>query len=228
MGNLEKNPHFFLNQEKKSKISWVVFPGLQDPQGHIKKMETLSIPFDGETESIWLAEYTPIYTIGRSGYRSHFPAINNDSAASLYPIPRMHVQRGGQMTYHGPGQRIVYVLINLKTQGISCGEFIQLIKSWLLNTFTSLGLSTSYSEKEPGIWLQEYKICSIGLRIHQSMTFHGFAVNIHNELWPFQAIQPCGLDGEKISSLHRLGFNHITFHCFDTALKKCCPFIFSL
>ncbi len=157
---------------------------------------------DGSTsELIWLLEHPPVYTAGTSA-----------RAAELLD-PRFEVVeagRGGRYTYHGPGQRIGYVLLDLKRRARDVRGFVHALESWIITTLADLGVESWRAEGRIGIWTRdidgrEAKIGAIGVRIRRWVTMHGFSVNLAPDLSHFGGIVPCGIDDFGVTSLARLG-----------------------
>ena len=180
-------------------------------------------------ELIWLLEHPPVYTAGTS------------AASAELLDPRFEVVeagRGGRYTYHGPGQRVGYVLIDLRKRARDARGFVHALEGWVIDTLGDFGVEGFRSEGRIGIWTRdvdgrEAKIGAIGVRIRKWVTMHGFAVNIHPDLSHFGGIVPCGIEEFGVTSLARLG-REIDFDVWDkalidradsflTALKRPCP-----
>ena len=161
-------------------------------------------------ELIWMLEHPPLYTLGTSGQRA-------DLHTNPYQLPVYETGRGGQVTYHGPGQRVGYVMLNLKARGLSPRAFTTKLEQWLQTVLQTQGLATFTDPTRIGVWTtvngtdpqlyppQERKIAAIGVRIRKGVTSHGFALNICPDLRHFDAITPCGLSQYKATSLEALG-----------------------
>ncbi|BGI51027.1 MAG: lipoyl(octanoyl) transferase LipB [Arsenophonus endosymbiont of Ceratovacuna japonica] len=147
-------------------------------------------------DELWLVEHYPVFTLGKSGKIKHIIKSEN--------IPIIQSDRGGQITYHGPGQQIMYILLDLKRNKISAKKLISIMENTVISTLKEIGIN-SYSLKEaPGIYVKEKKICSLGLRIHKSYSSHGLALNINMNLTPFHNINPCGYSGIKMTQINDL------------------------
>ncbi|HZU63555.1 MAG TPA: lipoyl(octanoyl) transferase LipB [Novosphingobium sp.] len=152
-------------------------------------------------ELIWLLEHLPVYTAGTS------------AAAAEMLDPRFEVVeagRGGRYTYHGPGQRVGYVLLDLKTRARDVRGFVHALEGWVIDTLADFGVAAWRSEAGVGIWTEdidgrEAKIGAIGVRIRRWVTMHGFAVNLDPDLTHFTGIVPCGIAEKGVTSLARLG-----------------------
>lgn len=164
-------------------------------------------------ELIWLLEHPPVYTAGTS------------AASAELLDPRFDVVeagRGGRYTYHGPGQRICYVLLDLRTRARDARGFVHALEGWVIDTLRDFGVESFRSEGRIGIWTtdidgREAKIGAIGVRIRKWVTMHGFAVNIRPDLSHFAGIVPCGIEEFGVTSLARLGHD-VDFAAWDAAL----------
>lgn len=169
-------------------------------------------------ELIWLLEHPPVYTAGTSADRTELLD------------PRFEVVeagRGGRYTYHGPGQRVAYVLLDLRKRARDARGFVHGLEGWVIDTLTDFGVESFRSEGRIGIWTQdvdgrEAKIGAIGVRIRKWVTMHGFAVNIRPDLSHFAGIVPCGIDEFGVTSLTRLG-REVEFATWDQALIARAP-----
>ena len=166
-------------------------------------------------EQIWLLEHPPVYTAGTSA----------DGAELLDPrFEVVEAGRGGRYTYHGPGQRIGYLMLDLKERGRDVRCFVHSVEGWVIATLGDLGVECWRSEGRIGIWTKdidgrEAKIGAIGVRVRRWVTMHGFSVNIAPDLSHFTGIVPCGIDEFGVTSLNRLGID-IDAAGFDKALKN--------
>ncbi|MEJ2457042.1 MAG: lipoyl(octanoyl) transferase LipB [Novosphingobium sp.] len=164
-------------------------------------------------ELIWLLEHPSVYTAGTS------------AASAELLDPRFEVVeagRGGRYTYHGPGQRVCYVLLDLKKRARDARGFVHGLEGWVIDTLRDFGVDSFRSEGRIGIWTtdidgREAKICAIGVRIRKWVTMHGFAVNIRPDLSHFAGIVPCGIEEFGVTSLSRLG-RDVDFADWDKAL----------
>ncbi len=144
-------------------------------------------------DELWLVEHTPVFTQGQAGKAEHL----------LMPgdIPVVQSDRGGQVTYHGPGQQVMYVLIDLKRRKIGVRQLVTAIEQTVVDTLAFFGVSASARPDAPGVYVDGKKICSLGLRIRQGCSFHGLALNIAMDLAPFLRINPCGYAGLEMTQL---------------------------
>lgn len=144
-------------------------------------------------DEIWLVEHPPVFTQGQAGKAEHILATGD--------IPVIQSDRGGQVTYHGPGQQVMYVLLNLKRRKLGVRELVTLLEQTVVNTLADQGIEAFPRADAPGVYVGEKKICSLGLRIRKGCSFHGLALNIAMDLSPFQRINPCGYAGMEMAQV---------------------------
>jgi lipoyl(octanoyl) transferase len=159
--------------------------GLCPYESILNKMMTFTTERTPETpDEIWLCEHPPVFTLGRNG----------DPAMRLYQseIPLVKTDRGGQITYHGPGQLMVYFLIDLRRQKIAAAEFVKQIETQTLQFLQAWQINAHLREGMPGVYVNNAKIASLGLRIRNARSYHGLALNVEMDLSPFTQIHPCG------------------------------------
>ncbi|APG17194.1 octanoyltransferase [Kosakonia radicincitans DSM 16656] len=154
---------------------------------------------DTTPDEIWLVEHYPVFTQGQAGKAEHVLAPGD--------IPVIQSDRGGQVTYHGPGQQVMYVLINLKRRKIGVRELVTLLENTVINTLATQGINAQARADAPGVYVQGKKICSLGLRIRKGCSFHGLALNIDMDLAPFMRINPCGYAGMEMTQVSQLTEN---------------------
>ena len=170
---------------------------------------------EGEArEMVWMLEHPPVYTAGTSA----------DGAELLDPrFEVVEAGRGGRYTYHGPGQRVGYIMLDLKQRGRDVRCFVHAVEGWVIATLADLGVESWRSEGRIGIWTRdidgrEAKIGAIGVRVRRWVTMHGFSVNIDPDLSHFAGIVPCGIDDFGVTSLARLGID-LAPAAFDEAMQ---------
>ncbi|MBK0017897.1 lipoyl(octanoyl) transferase LipB [Kosakonia sp. S58] len=151
---------------------------------------------DDTPDEIWLVEHPPVFTQGQAGKAEHVLAAGD--------IPVIQSDRGGQVTYHGPGQQVIYVLINLKRRKIGVRELVTLLENTVINTLAQLDIVANARPDAPGVYVDGKKICSLGLRIRKGCSFHGLALNIDMDLAPFMRINPCGYAGMEMTQVSKL------------------------
>lgn len=148
-------------------------------------------------DEIWLVEHPPVFTQGQAGKAEHV----------LFPgdIPIVQVDRGGQVTYHGPGQQMMYVLINLKRHKLNVRALVSALEQCIVDMLKDFDIKAYPKADAPGVYVDEKKICSIGLRIRKGCSFHGLALNVNMDLSPFKRINPCGYAGLEMIDCATLG-----------------------
>ena len=150
---------------------------------------------DTTPDEIWLVEHMPVFTQGQAGKAEHLLMTGD--------IPVIQSDRGGQVTYHGPGQQVMYVLLNLKRRKLGVRELVTLLEQTVVNTLAEYGIDAHPRADAPGVYVGEMKICSLGLRIRKGCSFHGLALNINMDLTPFQRINPCGYAGMEMTQMRQ-------------------------
>ena len=146
-------------------------------------------------DEIWLVEHPPVFTQGQAGKAEHL----------LMPgdIPVVQSDRGGQVTYHGPGQQVMYVLIDIKRRKLGVRQLVTALEETVIDTLAGFGVSARARPDAPGVYVGEQKICSLGLRIRKGCSFHGLALNVAMDLAPFSRINPCGYAGMSMTQLQQ-------------------------
>ncbi|GDX05924.1 lipoyl(octanoyl) transferase LipB [Buttiauxella sp. A111] len=147
-------------------------------------------------DEIWLVEHERVFTQGQAGKAEHV-LVPGD-------IPVIQSDRGGQVTYHGPGQQVMYVLLNLKRRKLGVRELVTILEQTVVNTLAELGIEAYPRADAPGVYVDGRKICSLGLRIRKGCSFHGLALNIDMDLSPFLRINPCGYAGLEMTQVSSL------------------------
>ena len=175
-----------------------------------------------EQETIWLLEHNEIYTAGTSTKDIHLENVKG--------APIIKTNRGGQLTFHGPGQRIIYLMINLERFSYDIRKYVNFLEQLIMNTLYEFNISTHRWDKAIGVWTykqinskkivkkERHKIASIGIRVRKKISFHGISVNINPNLDFFDKIVPCGLENSKATSVKELGVK-VSYNDFDEALK---------
>ena len=175
-----------------------------------------------EQETIWLLEHNEIYTAGTSTKDIHLENVKG--------APIIKTNRGGQLTFHGPGQRIIYLMVNLERFSYDIRKYVSFLEQLIMNTLYEFNISTHRWDKAIGVWTykqinsrkivkkERHKIASIGIRVRKKISFHGISVNINPNLDFFDKIVPCGLENSKATSVKELGVK-VSYNDFDEALK---------
>ncbi|MCB5307840.1 MULTISPECIES: lipoyl(octanoyl) transferase LipB [Yersinia] len=151
---------------------------------------------DATADEIWLVEHQRVFTQGQAGKAEHV----------LMPgdIPVIQSDRGGQVTYHGPGQQVMYIMIDLKRAKMGVRQLVTAIENTVIQTLAKVGIESQARPDAPGVYVGQQKICSLGLRIRRGCSFHGLALNIAMDLEPFQRINPCGYAGMQMTQVSEL------------------------
>lgn len=148
---------------------------------------------DATPDELWVVEHDPVFTLGQAGKPEHVLAAGD--------IPVLHVDRGGQVTYHGPGQVVIYPLLDIKRLGIGVRDYVCRIEQAIIDTLTGWGVTAARRAGAPGVYVGDAKIAALGIRVRRGRTFHGLACNVAMDLEPFARINPCGYAGLRVTSL---------------------------
>ena len=148
-------------------------------------------------DEFWLLEHPPVYTLGLAANAAHGPKIGNG-------IPVVQVERGGEVTYHGPGQLVLYAMVNLARRGIKVKQFVFLLEQSVIDLLDGRG---ERRPGAPGVYVEGAKVAALGIRVSRGCAFHGLALNVDMDLEPFDAIDPCGYPGLKVTRTRDLGFD---------------------
>jgi lipoyl(octanoyl) transferase len=168
--------------------------GLQDYQTCWQSMQKFTNERNETTQDeIWLVEHPAVFTQGQSGKPEH--VLNPGS------IPIVQVDRGGQVTYHGPGQLVAYVLVDLKRKKLNVREIVTVLEKSVVQCLADYDIHAAARADAPGVYVDNKKICSVGLRIRRGCTFHGLALNVNMDLEPFSRINPCGYPELKMTQI---------------------------
>lgn len=153
-------------------------------------------------DELWIVEHPPVYTLGLNGKREHLLKPTS--------IPVISTDRGGQVTYHGPGQLVIYTLIDLNRHHLGVRSLVTLLETAMIDTLKPYGLSAYAKTGAPGAYIKQKKIGSVGLRIRQGCSYHGLSLNNNMDLTPFQAINPCGFKNLEMTQLidHNVSINN--------------------
>ena len=153
---------------------------------------------ESTTDELWVVEHDPVFTLGQAGKPEHVLAAGD--------IPVIHVDRGGQVTYHGPGQIVVYPLLDLKRRKVGVREYVHRIEQALIDTLGEWNIQAERRDGAPGVYVADAKVAALGIRVRRGCTFHGLAFNITGDsTGAFQRINPCGYQGLQVVALQDLG-----------------------
>ncbi|MGI9878294.1 lipoyl(octanoyl) transferase LipB [Vibrio chagasii] len=150
-----------------------------------------------EVDQVWLVEHNPVFTQGQAGKAEH--------VLNAGDIPVIQSDRGGQVTYHGPGQLVAYFLINIRRKKFGVRDLVTHIENLVINTLKAYNIDSAARPDAPGVYVDGKKICSLGLRIRRGCSFHGLALNVDMDLSPFLRINPCGYQGMEMAQVSQLG-----------------------
>lgn len=150
-------------------------------------------------DELWLVEHPPVFTQGQAGKPEH---LLRDIGVPVVPI-----DRGGQITYHGPGQVVVYLLLDLQRRHLKVRELVQRIEQAVIDLLAEHGVVATRREGAPGVYVDDAKVAALGLRVRNGCCYHGVSLNVDMDLTPFAAINPCGYEGLAVTQLRDLGVN---------------------
>ena len=150
-------------------------------------------------DELWVLEHPPVYTLGQAGKREHLIAATD--------IPVVPIDRGGQITYHGPGQVVAYVLVDLRRRAYGIRELVTRMEQAVIDLLAAHGIAAARLAGAPGVYVDGAKIAALGLRVKHGCTYHGLAFNVDMDLEPFAAINPCGYPGMAVTQCRDLGLN---------------------
>ena len=166
-----------------------------------ERMREFTLARDAQTpDELWLLEHPPVYTVGIAGKPEHWPRTDNG-------IPVVRVDRGGQITYHGPGQLIAYLLLDLRRRGLTIRPLVRLMEQAVISLLAEYDIAARGRTDAPGVYVGDAKIAALGLRIKNGCCYHGLALNVDVDLAPFAAINPCGYPGLRVTRTRDLGIS---------------------
>ena len=180
------------------KIKWLVSKGLVDYRHALSVMarQRQALYHHDMPEAVWLLEHAPLYTAG----------ISAKTEDILNPaLPVYHTRRGGKMTYHGPGQRVAYVMMDLRQRKRDVRQFIRQLEDWIVATLAHFGIKGEHDPDHIGVWVEGEKIAAIGVQLSKWISSHGIAINLDPDLDHFRGIIPCGIKDKGVTSLAALG-----------------------
>jgi len=222
----------FLPATESPPVEWRIEPGLTAYEDALAFMEVraAAIRDGGAAEMVWLVEHPPLYTAGTSAQAQDLVDPNR--------FPVFNAGRGGEYTYHGPGQRVAYVMLDLKRRREDVRAFVAALEAWIIATLDRFNVRGERREDRVGVWVvrpdrpplpdgsaAEDKIAAIGIRLRRWVSFHGIAINVEPELEHFSGIVPCGIADHGVTSLVDLGLP-VTMADVDVALKAAFETVF--
>nr|WP_298728825.1 lipoyl(octanoyl) transferase LipB [uncultured Steroidobacter sp.] len=165
-----------------------------------RAMQTFTNERNASTpDEIWFLEHPPVFTLGMNAAPEHLLAPGD--------IPVVQIDRGGQVTYHGPGQLVVYPLLDVRRAGLGVRQMVMALENAIIDLLASWNIAAVAKREAPGVYVNGRKVASIGLRIRRGSSYHGLAFNVAMDLQPFQRINPCGYRGLEVTDLRSLGVN---------------------
>ncbi|WP_336277009.1 lipoyl(octanoyl) transferase LipB [Bartonella sp. CB178] len=219
-------PHHFKMMHNSSPVEWKIS---NNPVAYLEALDYMQKRVEGifmktAREQVWLLEHPPLYTAGTSANKKDL------LSPDLFPV--YDAGRGGEFTYHGPGQRILYVMLDLKRRKQDIRAFISVLEEWIIQMLANFDIRGERRENRVGVWIKrpeypstqnkffrEDKIAAIGIRVRKWVSFHGISININPNLMHYSGIVPCGIAGHGVTSFVDLGFS-VAMHDVDIALKK--------
>jgi lipoyl(octanoyl) transferase len=172
--------------------------GRSDYEPVWRHMQAFTQARDAQTaDEFWVLEHPPVYTLGLNGKRHHVLNAGH--------IPVVNVDRGGQVTYHGPGQLVIYLLLDLQRRGLGVRELVRRIEQAVIELLAEYGIEAGTREGAPGVYVGDAKIAALGLRVRRGRCYHGLSFNVDMDLSPFEGINPCGYQGLAVTQLRDLG-----------------------
>jgi lipoyl(octanoyl) transferase len=210
-------------------VEWIISDGLTDYEDALAVMEArvAAIAAGEAEECIWLLEHPPLYTAGTSARREDLREPDR--------FPVFEARRGGQYTYHGPGQRVIYVMLDVGRRGRDVRRFVTQLENWVIATLDEFNVRGEIRDGRVGVWvarpekpplpdgrMAEDKIAAIGIRLRKWISFHGISINLEPDLSHFSGIVPCGISDFGVTSLVDLG-RPVSMADLDAALQRCFP-----
>ena len=163
-----------------------------------RAMQDFTAQRDASTpDELWLVEHPPVYTLGQAGKAEHLLHVTD--------IPLVKIDRGGQITYHGPGQVVGYLLLDLHRRGLKVREMVNLLEQALIDCIADYGLDARRKDGAPGVYIDDAKVAALGLRVKNGCSYHGLSLNVDMDLTPFTWINPCGYSGLQTIQLKDFG-----------------------
>lgn len=213
-------------------MDWLTSPGMTQYEDAVREMEARAAAIREGTagEAIWLVEHPPLYTAGTSARPED---LTDPDRFPVFPT-----KRGGQYTYHGPGQRVAYVMLDVGARGHDVRRFVRQLEDWIILTLSEFNVTGERREGRVGVWVvrpekpplpdgtpREDKIAALGIRLRKWVSFHGISINVEPDLSHFDGIIPCGVREHGVTSLVDLGLP-VTIEDVDMALKRTFPKVF--
>ncbi len=173
-------------------------PGVVDYETAWHDMQAFTSNRDEDTpDELWFLQHPPVFTLGRNGKLVHL----HDTGE----IPVIHVDRGGQVTYHGPGQLLVYTLLDINRRQLGVQSLVHLLEQSVIDLCSDHAIHAQRRDNAPGVYVDDRKLAALGLRVRKGRAFHGLSLNVDMDLTPFAMIDPCGYQGMEVTQLRDLG-----------------------
>lgn len=189
--------------------------GTTDYTATWKAMQAFTAARDAHTpDELWITEHPPVYTLGLNRKDVRMPWRDD--------IPLVLTDRGGKITYHGPGQAIIYLLLDLKRSGLSIRQVVDRMEGAIIQLLAEHNIAAEARADAPGVYVAGRKIASLGLRIRNGCCYHGLSLNVAMDLAPFNAIDPCGYRGMQVTQLHDLGISMNVDGCAHALAHRLC------
>ena len=186
--------------------------GHTDYQSTLQAMQAFTAGRTSQTpDEIWLTEHNAVYTLGLNRRDIRFPKNN---------IPVVLVDRGGKITYHGPGQAVIYLLIDLKRHNLNVRQFVNIIETSTIELLAQYQINAVTKKDAPGVYIDDKKIASLGLRLKNNCCYHGLSLNVDMDLSPFEAIDPCGYAGLQMTQTKDFGIRQTAQELGKQLLQK--------
>ncbi|MFP6807715.1 MAG: lipoyl(octanoyl) transferase LipB [Pseudomonadales bacterium] len=187
--------------------------GLVPYSDTIEQMQNFTAARDKHTpDEIWLLEHPAVFTQGQAGKQEHILAAGN--------IPVIQSDRGGQVTYHGPGQLVCYLLMDIKRKNLGIRDLVTGIERSIIDLLSGFEIEASARREAPGVYVQNSKVAALGLRIRKGCSYHGLSLNVAMDLEPFSRINPCGYAGLEVTDLCQLGVHEDFSSIADKLVKQ--------
>ena len=186
-----------------------------EPTWHAMRDQTLAragVAGADTVDELWLVEHPPVFTLGQAGKPEH---LLHDIGVPVIPI-----DRGGQITYHGPGQVVVYLLLDLQRRHLKVRELVSRIEQAVIDLLAQYQIVASRRDGAPGVYVGAAKVAALGLRVRNGCCYHGVSLNVDMDLSPFQAINPCGYEGLAVTQLRDLGVNLTVSEAGEALLRQ--------
>lgn len=189
--------------------------GLRDYEPVWRQMQAFTAARDDTTpDELWLLQHSPVYTQGQAGKPEHI--------LDPGPIPVINIDRGGQVTYHGPGQLVVYTLLDLARQRLGVRQLVSGLEQSVVDLLATFDIPAAADSKAPGVYVEGRKIASLGIRVRRGRCYHGLSLNVDMDLRPFLGINPCGHPSLEVTQLRDLGIEMSVETAADTLLPHLC------